>query len=60
MKTCIGLINEFEGDSTLYFDVNDPETPQRLVSYIVDNIEKGEKREFIVEDLSDEEFKGLE
>lgn len=38
-KLHIGLVNEFEGDQTLYFDLEEPKEVAELASYIKNNME---------------------
>ena len=44
-KLMFGIENEYEGDSTMWFDL---ENPQVIADYIKSNIDRDEKKTFIV------------
>lgn len=48
MKKVITLIGEHE-DGDLFFEIDDPETPQRLFNFLVDNIEEDETHQYRLE-----------
>lgn len=53
-----GIKDEFEGDSPLYFDLeNEIET---LVNYLKDNIDINEEKTFFLKKMTMSEFKALE
>lgn len=53
----LGIENEFEGDSTLWFDLNDP---GRLVNYLKDNIEHNANRIFLIKEFTEIEIAELD
>lgn len=57
---CVVLEDEFEGDAPLYFDLNDKETPERLVSHLKESAELGVRKEYSVQEVPKEVFDSLE
>lgn len=55
--TVIGIENEFEGDSTLYFNLSEPE---KFADYVKHNLEYGDKYVFTISVMSQDEFKELD
>jgi hypothetical protein len=60
MRTVFQIEMEYEGDGPLCFDLNNPETPSILVNYLKDNIDRDEKREFTIVEMTEEAFENLE
>jgi hypothetical protein len=57
---CVVLEDEFEGDSPLYFNLNDPSTPEKLVNHLLESQELGVMKQYSVQEVPLEIFEQLE
>ena len=53
---CITLVGQFENGGDLWLSTKDPETPQKMFDFIMDNVEKNETVEIKIEDIPKEDF----
>lgn len=56
-KLMFGIDKEWEGDSTLWFSLDEP---QKLVDYVRDNIDENVKHEFVLKKMTAQEIAELE